>query len=163
MTEEQKLLELFTEAFPIEPLPAQFWFEGKVPPDDEFTQELRNRLPGRRWTDVALMDWRLIGVPVWVSRLYLEPKAFRYYLPSIIVGVCTEMAFLEIALESIIPGNQKKIPRGRWWAEFSLSFSSDQRKALTTFLADLRLRSWDAIGPSNQASLEMAEEIWSLR
>ena len=63
------------------------------------------------------MDWRMVGTPPCISRLYLEPATFMYYLPSIIIGVSREMEFWDFALEAIIPYNKNRVPRGRWWSQ----------------------------------------------
>jgi len=107
------------------------------------------------------MDWRMMGAPPSVTRVYLEPTAFMYYVPSIVLGAYREMDFIDWALEAIIPYNKRHIPRGKWWFEFLSSASPSQRQALSAFLADIRSQTWDEIGPENQYLLDIAESIWS--
>jgi hypothetical protein len=162
MTESAKFLDLIKTAFPEEPVPAQFfWADGKDSLDRDIPQELGNRISGRPWTEVTVMDWRLTGVSPVVARRYLEPATFMYYVPSIMVGVSHQIEYLELALEGIIPDNKYHVPRGKWWSEFSSSASPLQRTALSAFLAHIRLVSWDTIGPVNQYLMEHAESAWS--
>jgi hypothetical protein len=162
MTESTEFLDLIRAAFPAAPVPAQFfWIEGKDSLDYDIPQELRNRIAGRPWTEVALIDWRMTGVGPCVARRYLEPATFMYYVPSIIVGTSQEIEFVELALEGIIPHNNHHVPRGKWWSEFSGIASLEQRAALLAFLAHVRLVAWDKIGDANQYLLERAEAVWS--
>jgi hypothetical protein len=162
MTESESLSDLIGTAFPVEPLPTQFFStEGKESLDCDIPQELRNRISGRPWTEVTLMAWTMTGSSPVVARRYLEPATFMYYVPSIVVGVLQEMDFIELALEGIIPDNKNHVPRGNWWFEFSGNASPRQRAALATFLLHIRFKFWDTIGPVNQYFLEHAENIWS--
>lgn len=161
MMKSENFLDLIRAAFPVEPLPADFfWVEGKIPLDSEIPQELKNRISGRPWVEVTLLDWRMTASSPEVSRRYLEPATFMYYVPSIIVGAFREIEFIYLALEAIIPENKNHIPRGKWWFEFSASASPDQRAAISAFLTHIRLTDWDTIGLANQYLLERAENIW---
>jgi hypothetical protein len=146
----------------MEPRPTRFfWPDAKGSLEDDIALELKNRISGRRWNEVTLMDWRMIGLPPAASRLYLEPAAFVYYLPSIILGVLyPEIDFVEYALEAIIPYNQSHVPRGRWWFDFVSLVSPNQRRTLAAFLEYIRLTAWDSIGEANQHFLEVAEGFW---
>jgi hypothetical protein len=162
MTKSSKLLDLIRAAFPAEPVPVQFfWTEGKDSLDCDIPQELRNRISGRVWPEVALMDWRMTGVIPAIGRRYLEPRTFMYYLPSIIVGASQEIEFMEFALHAMIPYNSHHVPRGAWWFEFVSSASPRQRAALSAFLVHTRIVAWDRIGSANQYFLEHAEGVWS--
>jgi len=162
MMASAKFFDLVRTAFPVEPAPTQFfWAEGKDSLIGDISQELGNRISGRPWTDVTLMDWRMTGTSPAVARRYLEPATFMYYLPSVLVGALKEIEFIELALEGIIPENKNHVPRGKWWFEFSGIASPRQRAALSAFLAHIRLVSWYKIGPANQYLLERAENIWS--
>ena len=104
MTDGVEFLRAIEMAFPVEPLPNRFfWASGEVSLGYDIPQELENRISGRRWTDVTLMDWRMTGASPAVSRSYLEPTTFMYYLPSIIVGGFREPEFIEFALGAMIP------------------------------------------------------------
>ena len=156
------VLNLVRSAFPIEPVPVQFfWTKGKDALDHDIPQELKNRIAGRLWADVSLMDWRMTGVSPVVSRHYFEPETFMYYVPSLIVGTSHEIEFIYLALEGIIPNNKHHVPRGEWWSEFSGIASPRQRTALSAFLSHVRSVFWDRIGLANQHLLEHAERVWS--
>jgi hypothetical protein len=161
MSESKKLLDLIETAFPVQPRPTAFFSaEGIDAINHDIPQELSKRIAGRPWTEVTLMDWRMIGVSPVISRRYLEPASFMYYVPSILLGVFWQIDFVEFALEGIIPHNKHHSPRGKWWSEFSSCASSRQRLALSAFLSHVRLMFWDRIGPANQSLLERAENIW---
>jgi hypothetical protein len=161
MIENNKLLDLIGTTFPVEPRPINFfWAEGKHSLEYDLPQELGNRIAGRPWTEVTLLDWRMIGTSPVVARSYLEPAAFMYYVPSIIVGTSRQIEFIDFALEAIIPDNKHHRPRGRWWSEFAGIASSRQRLALSAFLSHVRLMFWDRIGPTSQSLLERAENVW---
>ena len=164
MTENEKLLVLVKTAFPTEPLPTRFFStesEGRL--DLDIPQELKNRIAGRPWTQVTLMDWRMTGTSPVVARRYIEPATFMYYVPSIVVGAVQQIEFIELALEGITPDNKNHVPRGKWWSEFSATASSARRVALSAFLSRVRLAYWDTIGPANQHLLERAENVWKFR
>jgi hypothetical protein len=162
MIENEKLLDLIGTAFPVEPQPISFfWAAGEHALDRDIPQELKNRIAGRRWNEITLMDWRMIGTSPVVARSYLEPAIFIYYVPSIIVGTSHQIEFMDFALEAIIPDNKHHVPRGKWWSEFAGIASPGQRLALSAFLSHVRLMFWDRIGPANQSLLEHAENIWN--
>jgi hypothetical protein len=162
MIENEQLLSQIGLAFPTEPLPAHFfWDDAKDLLDQDIPQELQNRICGRLWTEVTLMDWRMTGTSPVIARRYLEPATFMYYVPSIITGSIRQIEFIEFALEGIIPDNKNHVPRGKWWSQFLGIASPHQRAALSAFLAQARSSSWHTIGLANQHLLECAESIWS--
>jgi hypothetical protein len=161
MIENDKLLDLIETAFPVQPQPTAFFSaDGIEALNHDVPQELSRRMAGRPWTEVTLMDWRMIGTSPVIARRYLEPASFMYYVPSIIFGTSQQIEFIDFALEGIIPHNKHNSPRGKWWSEFSGCASPHQRLALSSFLSHLRLMFWDRIGPANQSLLERAENIW---
>jgi hypothetical protein len=162
MIESEKMLDLVVAAFPADPLPTRFfWVEGRVPLNDDFAEELRNKILGRPWTEITLEDWFNTGAAVVVNRAYIEPATFMYYVPSFIVGASHDIKSLYVALEAILPFNKNHVPRGKWWFEFSDMASPRQRQAIFAFLAHIRLNFWDTIGLDDQCLLERAEDIWS--
>ena len=162
VADNAEFLNFVRTAFPVEPLPVQFfWAEGKDSLDRDIRQELGNRISGRPWTEVSLMDWRMVGASPAVARGYFEPTTFMYYVPSIILGVSREIDFVDYALEAIVPHNKDHAPRGKWWTQFSGIASPRQRTAFSALLAHVRLVFWGTTGPANQHLLERAEDIWS--
>jgi hypothetical protein len=160
-TERAPFLDLVKTSFPVEPLPSNFFRpEGIASLDLDIPQELRNRISGRPWTNLTLLDWRMIGASPIVARRYLEPATFMYYVPSLLVGASQEIEFIQFALEAIIPDNEIHVPRGEWWFEFSGIATPPQRAALAAFLAHVRRTSWDTIGSQNQYLLERSETVW---
>ena len=161
MIRHANFLDLIGTAFPEAPIPTQFfWTEGKEALDRDIPQELENRIAGRPWTKLTLMDWRMTGTSPVVARRYMAPATFMYYVPSIVVGASQEIEHIELALEGIIPDNKNHVPRGNWWFEFSGIASPHQRAALSAFLGHVRSNYWNAIGPANQHLLEYAKGVW---
>ena len=82
-----QLCELLRASFLVEPLPRFFRRAGGEQPTCDIPDELQKRLAHRSWVDVTMRDWTMIGAPAWLARVYLDPEAFRYDLPSLLVGV----------------------------------------------------------------------------
>jgi hypothetical protein len=155
-------VRLITASFPAKPIPSRFfWSDGEGTDKGNIPDELSNRIGNRQWTEVTLLDWRMTGAAPYISRTYLEPRTFVYYLPSLLVGALFEPDFIDWALEGIIPFNKHRVPRGKWWNEFARAISPDQRKALSTYISHIQLTIWDLIGPGNQVLAHEAQAIWS--
>jgi hypothetical protein len=135
MTQNDKFLKLVHASFPAEPLPEQFfWAESRESLEGDIPKELQKRIAHRRWTQIRIIDWAMVGTPPSIARTYLEPPTFLYYLPSLLVGVLDEANYFEFGIEAIIPHNKTHTPRGKWWFSFSACVSEDQRVALCAFL-----------------------------
>jgi len=146
-------------SFPPEPIPQSFfWSEGDEAFQPDIPMGLQTRLSGRRWPEVKLNDWLMVGAPPCIARRYLEPSVFVYYLPSLFVGVFDDLPHLDWVLEGIIPFNKTHTPRGKWWARFDACISESQRAALRSFLRLIRSTSLTDL--RDQALLFDAEAIW---
>jgi hypothetical protein len=66
-------------------MPKRFWIDGIQPLVGDIPEELAKRIAHRPWVDVTMLDWTMIGHPASI-RGYIDPNAFRYYLPSLLVG-----------------------------------------------------------------------------
>ena len=112
MTTGDQISELIRASFPVDPLPDEFWLADVIRrPLDDIAEELQNRIAERSWPEITIRDWALIGASPDVVRRYLTPNAFRYYLPSSLVGVLRDIGYVEWALDSILPNNQKRCPK----------------------------------------------------
>lgn len=144
-------------AFPVNPVAKDFFRSADAHVQD-MKIELENRVQGRPWPSLSLMDWRMIGGSPASWREYLWPGTFAYYLPSILIGTLLEPTFVDLALEAIVPNNQQHRPRGDWWFSFTEAFDNHQRRAIRDFLAALRE------GPleiRDEELLSVAETIWA--
>jgi len=147
-------------SFPTDPIPSEFfWSESKAPLQGDIPEELQNRIACHRWPEVTLEHWLMIGAPPCVTRSYLKPSTFLYYLPSLLLGVLGDLRYVDWALEGALPYNKGHVPRGTWWAEFSATVSASQRATLQFFLALVRCTVAD---PNNQHLLITAESFWNL-
>ncbi len=102
----------------------------------------------------------MTGAHASTARIYLDPNAFRYYLPSLLVGGLRETGYLDWALESILPAGRKRPTTGKWWKDYWGGFSEKQREAICSYLKGVRSILGDSIDPSNQHLIEEAEVIW---
>jgi hypothetical protein len=157
----KQFLNLVHGSFPTEPVPQTFfWSECDDPIQPDIPGELQNRMAHRRWPEVKLMDWLMVGVAPCVARSYLEPSTFLYYLPSLLVGVFDDLGYTDFAIEGIVPFNKTHTPRGKWWSTFSACVSESQRVALRSFLT--MIRSSEPTDLRIQALLGDADAIWKL-
>jgi hypothetical protein len=102
----------------------------------------------------------MVGAPPCITRSYLEPATFLYYLPSLLVGVFQDPQYLDFAVEAIIPYNQNHRPRGEWWSVFSKSVTQVQKMALAAFLVDIGPLYSDT-DDTMRATVEVAGRLWS--
>jgi len=106
-----------------------------------------------------MRDWTVIG-PARIAKLYLHPDAFRYYLPSLLVGVLDDIGYLDWALECLLPaGRKRRIDRAEW-TDFWNGLSGEQREAIRSYLKGARWMLGDSIDPSNQQLFDELEAIW---
>jgi hypothetical protein len=92
-----------------------------------------------------MWDWTMTGAHASTARIYLDPNAFRYYLPSLLVGALQETGYLDWALESILPAGRKRHTTGKWWTDFWRGFSEQQREAICAYLKGVRSMLSDSI------------------
>ena len=161
MTPSTRLIRLIRAGFPASPLPQRFLrARGELSPRSDTALELSRRLQGREWPEISINDWAMVGTPPCIARRYLEPEAFLYYVPSLLIGVYQCPEYLNFAVEGIIPDNQARRPRGEWWMEFSLNVSEAQKMAFAAFLMDIRPLYPEAES-AIRADVEVAEGLWS--
>ena len=161
MNAPDHFLTLAYASFPVTPLPAKFfWADCKENLSQDIPLATQKSLEGRKWDEVTILDWRMIGSYPYIARRYLEPSAFLYYLPSLLVGVFGDMEFVDLAIEGILPDNRMHYPKGNWWKGFDLSISIQQRAAIRGFIRIIRTEYWASIGDVMQAYIIDAEEVW---
>ncbi|MGC2778072.1 MAG: DUF6714 family protein [Bradyrhizobium sp.] len=156
------LSELVRGSFPAEPRPRTFWKDGAEQPAGDVPAELANRLAQRRWVDVTLRDWQMIGPPPSVSS-YLHPDAFRYYLPSLLIGVLQDIRYLDWALELLLPAGRKRRTDRPDWVTFREGFSEAQRDTIRSYLTGLRAMLGEAAGPVEQHLFDELDAVWGRR
>jgi hypothetical protein len=161
MKQTDQFFEHARRAFPIEPIPRQFFgSDPEWPAIGDIADDLQTRVRGRPWSSISMNDWRMIGSP-WSFRRYLEPSVYLYYVPSLVLEGISAPGVDQFALEAIVPHNKTWVPRGAWWQAFAEAVTEEQRTALSTILATLRIQCWDEIGPANQDLVAAAERIWA--
>ncbi|WP_316194655.1 DUF6714 family protein [Bradyrhizobium sp. SZCCHNRI3052] len=153
------LSTLMRTAFPTEPLPDTFWIEGGAQAGGDIPHELVGRLAQRRWTDVTLYDWLMIGHPSSV-RCFLHPDTFRYYLPSLLVGVLNDTSYLDWALDSLLPAGRRRRTDRPVWLQFWEGFSDTQRNAIRFYLKQVRELPDKAADPVERHLFEELDVVW---
>jgi hypothetical protein len=158
-------LKLLVVTFPPEVVPAHFfWKEDQHNDSYEFRQHLL-RLAGRKWTDIQMDDWTMVG-QIAHTRELLAPTTFLYYLPSLLLGVAQDdPGYLDWALEALIPLGRDRKPKSKWWSELLAIIQPSQSATLRAFIAHVRN---DLLPPekgpfvitANEALTSEAEAFW---
>jgi hypothetical protein len=154
----EKLSELVRAAFPVAPLPRRYWLDGTEPVGD-IPQELAERIAYRPWIDVTMLDWTMTGAHASTSRRYFDADAFRYYLPSLMVGGLNDLGYVDWPLECLLPAGRKRRTTGQWWQAFWAGFSIEQKDAVRLYLIGVR----QMLGSNRLCALNFIDEaqvIW---
>jgi hypothetical protein len=83
-------------------------------------------------------------------RDYLDPDAFRYDLPSLLVGVLRGLGYVDWALECLLPAGRKRRTDRREWTEFWDGLSEKQRDAIRSYLKGVRSMLGNPADPADQ-------------
>ena len=161
MIQKRAIRDELVAAFPSEPAPGRVLWNASGEWEDDIGLELLNRVQGKGWIDVSLLDWSMVGASPAVSRSYIDPSVFVYYLPSILIGAYENIRYLDFALDSLLPSNKERRPRGEWWFKFHAALSEKQRQTIVRFLERLRE---EYAGKLNDGEIELiliAEQLWS--
>jgi len=121
-------------AFPRLPVPHAYQHEDgrrNYEVDDDVKKFI-----GRSWADMDLDDWIRSMGPAAI-RDCTSATFFRYYLPSLLVGVLGNMEWAHLALSALLPDNQKLEPRAEW-LRFRQGFTPSQVAAIAAFLELLK-------------------------
>lgn len=153
------LSELIHAAFPVEPMPKRYWIDN-IEPLGDIPRELATRIVYRPWVDVRMLDWTMTGAPAKVARSYLDADAFRYYLPSLLVGGLDEPGYIDWPLECVLPASRKRRTTGTWWQAFWAGFSDQQKDAVRQYLIGVRSMLDPAVNSANLHFIDEAQEIW---
>lgn len=99
----------------------------------EFSNEIRKRFLSKPWTSVTLDDW-INTASVEVIASYMLPESFHYYLPSLICSSLDNKDYADWGLRAILPPNQRREPKGDWWAKYVSCFNVEQKKVLQEYV-----------------------------
>jgi hypothetical protein len=147
-------------AFPVEPMPRRYWIDG-IEPLGDIPQELANRIAYRPWVDVTMLDWTMTGAHASTARSYLDADAFRYYLPSLLVGGLNDFGHIDWPLECLLPAGRKRRTAGKWWQEFWTGFSEEQKDTVQAYLIGVRSMLRESIHLSELHFIDEAQVIWA--
>ena len=155
----EELSGLLHAAFPAGPLPRRYWLDG-VEPLSDIPQQLANRIAGRPWVDVTMLDWTMTGARAVTARSYFDADAFRYYLPSLLVGGLNDFRLIDWPLECLLPAGRKRRTNGKWWQEFWTGFSEEQKDAVRRYLIGVRRMLDGSVHLSELHLIDEAQMIW---
>lgn len=129
---EKDLKKQLYSCFPLSMPPKNLFLED-IDEDSDIVLDIKNQFLNKLWKDIGLECWVNIGCPE-VIMTCLNPSAFHYYVPSLMVSVLSNKNYLSWGLKSILPQNQKRTPKGDWWFEYFSYFSGKQKAFIKTFL-----------------------------
>lgn len=155
----EELSELIHTAFPAGPMPSKYWLDG-VELLSDASQELANRIAHRPWVDVTMLDWTMTGTHAATARNYFDADAFRYYLPSLLVGGLNDLRFIDWPLECLLPRGRKRRTAGKWWQTFLAGFSVEQKDAIRRYLIVVRRMLDGSVHLSELHFIDEAQVIW---
>jgi Family of unknown function (DUF6714) len=160
MTADQ-IIQLLRASFPVDPVPIRFFSEdGGGRPVGDIPEELLSRIARRPWVEIAIHDWMMTGAHPGSARRYLDPTAFRYYLPSLLVGGLQQAEYIDWALDAILPPGRKYRTTGSWWKEFSEGFSAEQRAAVCAYLRGIKSLLRHSLDSADRQQIRDAEDVW---
>src|SRR5258706_10069849 len=144
-------------AFPVEPVEEDFFSPG-CSNTGEFSDELRSHVYGRKWTDVTMYDWNCISHTN-LPHL-LTPHAAHYYAPSLLTATLSDLGYLYLGLEALLPHNQWHKLRGKWWPAYFALFDKKQTAAIQNYL--LFAKEQSVAGGSEEYLADLAlSSIWA--
>jgi hypothetical protein len=145
--------------FPVEPMPRIYWIDRTEPADD-IGKELASRIAYRPWPDVTLLDWAMAGLHASFARSYFDADAFRYYLPSLLIGGLNDLGYIDWPLEPILPAGRSRRTDREWWQRFQSCFSEQQTLAVRSYLILIRSILNDSADLHGLHLLDEAQVIW---
>lgn len=157
------LSELIHTTFPVNPVPTRFWIDDSQPVVGDIPEELAKRIAHRPWVDVTMLDWTMTGAQANTARGYIDPSAFRYYLPSLLVGGLNDLEYIDWPLECLLPAGRKRRTTGRWWQEFWTGFAEEQKDVIRTYLIGVQSMLRKSVHLSELRFIEEAQLIWGRR
>lgn len=155
----EELSELVHATFPTGPVPSRYWLDGTEFLGD-IPRELASRIAHRRWVDVTMLDWTMTGAHAATTRNYFDADAFRYYLPSLLVGGLNDLRFIDWPLECLVPARMKRRTTGKWWQAFFVGFSLEQKDAVRRYLIGARRMLDGSTHLSELHLIDKAQLIW---
>jgi hypothetical protein len=162
-TADQRLVNELSErvqvAFPVEPMPRRYWIDA-IEPLDDIPKELANRIAYRPWIDVTMLAWTMTGAHAATARNYFEPDAFRYYLPSLLVGGLNDFRYIDWPLECLLPAGRKRRTTGEWWQAFFAGFSVEQKDAIGHYLIGVQGMLDGSVHLGESHLIDEAQVIW---
>jgi hypothetical protein len=153
-----ELSQRIQAVFPVEPMPRTYWLDG-VELLSDIPQELANRIAYRPWIDVTMLDWTMTGAHASTARNYFDADAFRYYLPSLLVGGLNDLRYIDWPLECVLPAGRKRRTTG-WWQAFWTGFSVEQKHAIRCYLIGVRQMLDGSVHLSELHFIDEAQVIW---
>jgi hypothetical protein len=134
--------------------------KGNQPSVGDIPEGLAKRIEGRSWVEVTMLDWTMTGAQACITRAYIDPNAFRYYLPSLLLGGLNDFGYIDWPLECLLPAGPKRRTSGQWWRDFWTGFSEEQKEAVRTYLIGVQSMLRDSSHLSELHFIAEAQVIW---
>ena len=125
------LIDQLKNVFPIRTVPKSVLLDEED--NSEFSEDIRHHFISKSWDSVTLDDW-INTAGIEVMPYYMTPKAFHYYLPSLLCATLENGEYIDWGLKAILPQNQAREPKGDWWSGFYNCINEEQRKVLREYL-----------------------------
>jgi hypothetical protein len=107
-----------------------------------------------------MLDWTMTGAHASTARSYFDADAFRYYLPSLLVGGLNDLGYIDWPLECVLPAGRKRRTTGKWWQAFWAGFTDEQKDAVRRYLIGVRPMLDGSVHPSELHFIDEAQVIW---
>jgi hypothetical protein len=128
-----KVVELISKAFPVEPIPKEFFSDSPSMRGGDIDDSLAEELQGKNWKLVLLNNWLYIAYPSTIMGM-ITPTAFHYYLPSLLIGTIEDSGYFDWGASALLPFNKLHVRKGAWWFEYESLFNQAQIYAVIAFL-----------------------------
>ena len=126
---KKQLLEEFSKT----PIPNEILLSTYTFSDDDISESVRKELHMKSWDEVLLNNWLSIAsIPTLMY--FITPKAFYYYLPSLLTGVIDDSGYFDWGVNALLPYNKNHVRKSTWWTEYESLFSTSQRQVMMSFL-----------------------------
>ena len=96
---------------------------------DETPNDILDIFFGKKWIEISLQDWSMLGSSIKLSSNYFTPESFVYFIPSILKESILSGDF-QYAMDALVPNNEKLAARSEWWKEYISILTTNQKQLI---------------------------------